>query len=197
MGRVALRICGVKPASVEERTDAVKRAVRELERIGASFTVADVAERSGVSRATIYRSSELRSLIGAKGDSERTVPLAQHEAVIARYETQRKKSRDLRCQLKEADDRWDEMRLRAKNAEASLESAKHEIQSLLNRINVLGTSRTSGRTLNAIAARLGSEKMRQARRQLARALHPDLFANSDAAAELATELLKLLNAASE
>ena len=187
----------MKPASVEERAEAVKRAVRELERIGASFTVADVAERSGVSRATIYRSSELRSLIGARGDSERTVPLAQHEAVIARYETQRRKSRDLRRQLKEADDRWDEMRLRAKHAETSLESAKHEIQSLLNRINLLGTPRTAGRTLNAIAARLGSEKMRQARRQLARALHPDLFANSDAAAELATELLKLLNAASD
>jgi hypothetical protein len=48
--------------------------------------------------------------------------------------------------------------------------------------------------LLALAARLPRPALVAARRTLARALHPDLFARDPAAALLATELLKQINA---
>ena len=48
-----------------------------------------------------------------------------------------------------------------------------------------------------LAAHLAPEERRRARRVLARALHPDLFAQDAATSALATELLKTLNALAE
>lgn len=187
-----LRARGAKPHDPELRRLRVKTAVRELERIGAAFSVADVAERSGVSRATIYRSQDLRDLIGAKGDGPRTVDAALHEKICARHDTQKARVRDLRRQLAELEASWDEMRERAKTAEQKLVEAERRIERLSAQ-----THGTVGGALDRVAARLGSDERRRARRILARALHPDLFAQDTATSTLATELLKTLNALAE
>ena len=187
-----MRARGAKPHDPEARRQQVKAAVRDLERIGAAFSVADVAERAGVSRATIYRSQDLRALIGAKGDGPRTVDAALHEKICARHDSQKAKVRDLRRQLAELDASWNEMRERAKTAEAKLAAAERRIEMLGQQMRG-GT----GGALDAVAARLGPEERRRARRILARALHPDLFAQDAAAYALATELLKTLNALAE
>ena len=166
-------------------------AVKELERIGAAFSVADVAERAGVSRATIYRTAELRDLIGAKGDCARPVAPELHERLSARHEVLKGKARDLRRRLAESEQSWEEMRERAVTAERRLQAAERQIALLAAQHS--GTAHGNG-SLAAVAARLGPEEMRQARRQIAAVLHPDLYAKDPAAAALATELLKSLNA---
>ena len=166
--------------------------MRDLERIGAAFSVADVAERAGVSRATIYRSQDLRALIGAKGDGPRTVDAALHEKICARHDTQKAKVRALRRELAELERSWDEMRERAKTAEMKLAAAERRIE--LQSAQMRGGT---GGALDAVAARMGPEERRRARRTLARALHPDLFAQDSATSTLATELLKTLNALAE
>lgn len=187
-----IRARGAKPHDPETCLHRVKTAVRELEKIGAAFSVADVAERAGVSRATIYRSQELRDLIGAKGDGPRLVAASLHEKICDRHEAQKAKVRRLRRELAELEASWDEMRERAKTAEQKLAAAERriELQSAQMRGGV-------GGALDAVAARLGPEERRRARRVLARALHPDLFAQDTATATLATELLKTLNALAE
>jgi len=187
-----VRARGAKPQDPEVRRVRVKTAVKELEKIGAAFSVADIAARAGVSRATIYRSQDLRDLIGAKGDGPRVVDAALHEKICVRHNTQKTKVRDLRRQLAELEASWDEMRERAKTAEAKLATAERRIdlQSMQMRGGV-------GGALDAVAARLGPDERRRARRVLARALHPDLFAQDAAAYTLATELLKTLNALAE
>lgn len=187
-----VRARGAKPQDPEARRLRVKTAVRELEKIGAAFSVADVAERAGVSRATIYRSQDLRDLIGAKGDGPRTVDAILHEKICARHDTQKAKVRDLRRQLAELEASWDEMRERAKTAETKLAAAERRIE--LQASQMRGGT---GGALETVAARLGPEERRRARRVLARALHPDLFAQDTAAYTLATELLKTLNALAE
>ncbi len=187
-----IRARGAKPHDPEARRQQVQTAVRDLERIGAAFSVADVAERAGVSRATIYRSQDLRELIGAKGDGPRTVDAALHEKICARHDSQKAKVRALRRELAELERSWDEMRERAKTAEMKLAAAERriELQSAQMRGGV-------GGALDSVAAHLGPEERRRARRTLARALHPDLFAQDTATAALATELLKTLNALAE
>ena len=187
-----IRARGAKPQDPETRRQRVQTAVRELEKIGAAFSVADVAERAGVSRATIYRSQDLRELIGAKGDGPRTVDAALHEKICVRHDTQKAKVRTLRRQLAELEASWDEMRERAKAAEMKLAAAERRIE--LQAAQMRGGT---GGALEAVAARLGPEERRRARRILARALHPDLFAQDTAASTLATELLKTLNALAE
>lgn len=187
-----VRARGAKPQDPVARRTRVKVAVRDLERIGAAFSVADIAERAGVSRATIYRSQDLRDLIGAKGDGPRVVDAVLHEKICARHDTQKAKVRDLRRHLSELEASWDEMRERAKAAEQKLAAAERriELQSAQMRGGV-------GGALDAVASRLSSEERRRARRVLARALHPDLFAQDTAEYTLATELLKTLNALAE
>ncbi len=187
-----VRARGAKPQDPDARRLRVKTALKELEKIGAAFSVADIAARAGVSRATIYRSQDLRELIGAKGDGPRTVDAALHEKICARHTAQKAKVRDLRRQLAELEASWDEMRERAKSAEAKLAAAEQK----LARQAAHGRS-TAGGALDAVAARLAPEERRRARRLLARALHPDLFAQDPAAFTLATELLKTLNAVAE
>lgn len=185
----ALRNRGAKPRDPEERVRRVGAAVSSLEKIGAAFTIAEVAERAGISRATIYRSPELRALIGAKGDGVRVVEAEIHAKVCARHEASKAKARALRQQLADTERSWTEIRERALAAERLLADAERRIkqmetqQSLSNAVSPLA----------GVAARLTPEELRQARRQLARALHPDLFTHDSAALLLATELLKSIN----
>ncbi len=187
-----IRARGAKPQDPEARRLRVKTAVRDLERIGAAFSVADVAARAGVSRATIYRSQDLRDLVGAKGDGPRTVDAALHEKICTRHESQKAKVRGLRRELAELEASWGEMRERAKSAEGKLAAAERRIEVLSSQ-----TRGGVGGALDTVAARLGPDDRRRARRVLARALHPDLFAQDTAAFMLATELLKTLNALAE
>lgn len=188
----AVRTRGVKPKDPAERNASVAAAVRALEKIGAAFTVADVAERAGVSRATIYRSPELRALIGAKGDGARTVGADVHAKICARHEASKAKARDLRRQLADSERSWDEMRERALTAERRLADAQRRIQTLEAQ-----TENGSATPMAAVATQLGPDAMRRVRRLLARALHPDLFAQDPAAALVATELLKTINSHAE
>lgn len=185
------RTCGVKPGCPDERASRVAAAVRTLEKIGAAFTVADVAERAGLSRSTIYRSAELRALVGSKGDGPRTVDADVHAKLANRHETAKAKARDLRRQLADSEQSWEEMRERALLAERRLLEAQRRIQVL----EAQGAAAAAGLTpLASVAARLGPDGVRRARRTLARALHPDLFGKDPAAAALATEILKSVNA---
>jgi len=187
-----IRTRGAKPQDPDERTVRVKAAVRDLERIGAAFTVAEVAERAGISRATLYRSPDLRALVGAKGDGPRTVEGAVHEKLCARHDAQKAKTRALRRELAEAEASWEEMRDRARTAEAKLAAAERRADALAAQARG-----GIGGSLGTVSIQLGSEEMRRARRVLARALHPDLFAQDSSTAALATELLKTLNALAE
>ena len=81
-----IRTRGVKPQDPDTRAARVKAALKDLQRIGAAFSVADVAERAGISRATLYRCADLRALVGAKGDGPRTVEAALHEKLTAKHE---------------------------------------------------------------------------------------------------------------
>jgi predicted DNA-binding transcriptional regulator YafY len=53
----------------------VVRALAELEEGRVPFTMADLAERAGISRATLYRDAGLRDLVGTKGDGPRARPV--------------------------------------------------------------------------------------------------------------------------
>ncbi len=186
------RARGPKPNDPDARAARVAAAVRTLEKIGAAFSVADVAERAGISRATLYRSPALRALVGAKGDGPRTVDAALHEKLSVRCAALKAKANTLRRRLAESEASWDEMRERARLAEQKLAAAERLTESLASQ-----SRGSAGGALGAVAARLGPEERRRARRILARALHPDLFAQDQATAALATELLKTLNALAE
>ena len=187
-----LRVRGPKPGDTDSRVMLVSAAVKALEKIGAAFSVADVAERAGISRATLYRSQVLRALVGAKGDGPRTIDAALHEKLEIRCATLKTKAGGLRRQLAELEASWDVMRERAKLAEQKLAAAERRVETLSSQMRG-GT----GGALGEVAARLGQEERRRARRILARALHPDLFAQDHATAVLATELLKTLNVLAE
>jgi len=187
-----LRARGPKPSDPEVRAERVAAAVRALEKIGAAFSVADVAERAGISRATLYRSPALRALVGAKGDGPRTVDAARHEKLEDRCDKLKAKAGALRRQLAESEAGWGEMRERARLAEQKLAAAERRAETLASQVRG-GT----GGALGIVAAHLGPDERRRARRILARALHPDLFAQDHATAALATELLKTLNALAE
>ena len=187
-----IRVRGPKPGDTDSRVILVSAAVKALVKIGAAFSVADVAERAGISRATLYRSQALRALVGAKGDGPRTVDAALHEKLEIRCATLKTKAGGLRRQLAELEASWDVMRERAKLAEQKLAAAERRVETLSSQMRG-GT----GGALGEVAARLGQEERRRARRILARALHPDLFAQDHATAVLATELLKTLNVLAE
>jgi len=189
---IELRTRGAKPHDPSERAARVTAAVRALEKIGAAFSVADVAERADVSRATIYRCADLRAIVGAKGDGPRLVDAAIHDKLTAKHAALKVKHRDLKRQITETETSWGEMRDRAKLAEQKLAVSERRAEALAAQARG-----GSGGSLGAVAAHLGTEEMRRARRLLARALHPDLFAQDAATAALATELLKTLNALAE
>ncbi len=184
------RTRGVKPQDTTTRAEAVAQAVRTLERIGAPFTVAEVAEKAGLSRATLYRNADLRALVGAKGDCVRPIDPEVHTKLADRHSTLKAKAREMRRQIADSEEAWDRMRERALRAEHQLQSAQEEIARLRELVQ---NSASQSHALSAIAQQIGPDAVRKARRQLARALHPDLFAKDPTVVALATELLKTLN----
>ena len=187
-----VRTRGVKPDDPDDRARRVREAVKELEKIGAVFSVADVAEHAGISRATIYRSQKLRDLVGARGDGPRAVDPDTHARVCARHQSLQSKARELRQRLSEAEKGWDEMRDRALNAEQRLKAAELRVQALSKRVAASSRSHSTV-PLAHLAAEIGADAMRRARRQLALVLHPDLFTRDPEVATIAGELLRAVN----
>lgn len=177
----------------------------------------DVADRAEVSRATLYRDAALRDLVGDRGDGPKVRPADARS--VAQLETERKsllsERRALRRELDETKKRVNELLERC----AALEREQRERPTA----EQVGTSEaerirtqayadgfaagtraamqrggarpgtTGGGGLSIAAARLPRASVLTARRALARALHPDLFAQDPATQLLATEILKQLN----
>jgi len=80
---------GRRPADATERQKKVREALKELEATGVPFSMQDIAERVGVSRATLYRDTGLRNLIGARGDGPdaRPVDYKAHATICPELET--------------------------------------------------------------------------------------------------------------
>ena len=208
---------GRRPVDARDRRAMVEAAIRELESVKLPFTMQDVADRAGVSRATLYRDAALRDLVGARGDGPVVRPADSRS--VAQLETDNKtlasERRALRRELNETKKRVDELleRCAALEREQRQASPKDEVgQSEAEKIRTqayadgfaAGTraamqrggtrpGSTGGGELAMVAARLPRPSVLAARRMLARALHPDLFAQDPAAQVLATEILKQLN----
>jgi len=213
---------GRRPADATERRRQVEWAISDLEGARVPFTMADVAERAGISRATLYRDAGLRDLVGARGDSPSKRPVDNREFERLRERaanlseerrTLRRTVRDLEARLRAANDRLDELESRAADDASNRRSSPRMDGAAAEQIHKeayaegfaagvrtasqRGTSQSRGSgagELRAVAARLPKNTLVAARRTLARQLHPDLFAKDPAAAMLATELLKQINA---
>ncbi|MFM7323071.1 MAG: hypothetical protein ACKO5K_16345 [Armatimonadota bacterium] len=209
---------GRRPEDAEVRRARVVAALAELERGGVPFSVGDVAERAGVSRATLYRDESLRALIGDRGDGPAHRPVDHRQ--LTKLERDREEAlegrrlarRELRAARREIDELKDRVERLARENESRQQSRLIDatIQADVDRIRndayaegfQAGTraaaQRGNGRPgasagLAVAAARLPKPVVASARRTLARALHPDLYADNPAAALLATEILKQLN----
>lgn len=218
----AARRRGRRPGDADERRARVERALVDLEACRVPFTMADVAERAGISRATLYRDAGLRDLVGPRGDGPRARPVdaKTHDDLRARADALAAERRELRRALRaaqkearNAEARLDELEAAAADAEraarasgrmgnAAQERAKTEAYAEGFRAGARAAQQPGGSgrgaqsetNLLAVASRLPRPALVSARRALARALHPDLFASDPAASLLATELLKQINA---
>ena len=177
-----------------------------------------VADRAGVSRATLYRDAALRDLVGARGDGPLVRPADARQ--VAQLESEKKtlasERRALRRELNETKKRVDELLERCAALEREQRPTENAAQTphagAAEKIRTQayadgfaagtraamqrggtrpGTPGASG--LSVAAARLPRPSVLAARRVLARALHPDLFAQDPATQLLATEILKQLN----
>ncbi|MDX1933159.1 MAG: hypothetical protein SFU56_11180 [Capsulimonadales bacterium] len=216
---------GRRPADAGIRRQAVEKAIADLTEGGVPFSMQDVAERAGISRATLYRDANLRDLVGAAGEGPALRPVTgrEYDQLKERAETLAREQRRLKLALRQAEDRaraaeqrvmeltdaHSERERAGRNAQepptnAELEQARKEAYADGFAAGVraagprggVGAGR-SGSELGAVAARLPKAALLNARRTLVRALHPDLFAQDPAAALLATELLKQLNAVTQ
>ena len=209
---------GRRPEDAVTRRVRVIQALAELESARIPFSMADLAERAGISRATLYRDAGLRDLIGTRGDSPAARPVDHraHNHLRNRAETLATDMRALRRALRETEKRLREAETRADGAETRAVEAERARRA--ERLTGAGAERVKTESyaegfaagaraarrggpnvhadpnLLAAAARLPRPALVAARRALARALHPDLFAKDPAASLLATELLKQLNA---
>jgi hypothetical protein len=212
---------GRRPGDAAERRAAVERALADLTDARVPFSMADLAERAGISRATLYRDAGLRDLIGETGDGPVHRPVnasdfSKLEATAARLTGERKelrrRVRTLEKSLVEAQDRIERMEAdrvtaaRARRADTALGDGAEErirteafsegftagARAYQQRGGGRGTSGTAD--LMSVAARLPRSAMLNARKVLARALHPDLYVSDPATALLATELFKQINA---
>jgi regulator of replication initiation timing len=218
--QVSLRRRGPKPRSIAELTEKVDASVRALRQTGIPFTIQDVADHSGISRASLYRIEGLRQRIGTHGDQPTSRPVSSRELNLLRREldsvreersTAVKENRRLQIELNRAVRRIDELMLdsteklqAAKSAEEKAESAVSDRDGIFAEGFQAGLRAASqkGRgmapaagseDLNVAAARLPRAAMLKARRTLALAIHPDLFHDNPAAQVLAGEIFKLLN----
>ncbi len=208
---------GRRPVDARERRMRVEAALLELESVRLPFTMQDLADRAGVSRATLYRDAALRDLVGARGDGPQVRPADSR--AVAHLETENKtlatERRALRRELNETKKRVDELlelcaALEREQRESSPKEKVNQSEAEQIRTQAYadgfaagtraamqrggtrsGGSNSSG--LSVAAARLPLASVLAARRTLARALHPDLFAQDLATQLLATEILKQLN----
>ena len=178
----------------------------------------DVAERVGVSRATLYRDASLREIIGAKGDGPpvRPIDFRVHEKLRTDAEKLKAESQEYKRKLKEAQAERkalqeriaalelenSDRRYAQRSAEAlndGVESARqdayaHGFQAGLNSASRGGRGGLAGNGLSVAASRFPKTTLAVARRTLAKAIHPDLFTDDPAAMLIANEILKQLNA---
>lgn len=217
---------GRRPGDAEERRRRVLSAIADLESVRIPFTMTDVAERAGISRATLYRDAGLRDLVGAQGDgpAKRPVDRRDYDLLQQKAEALAKERRDLRRALRGLEERVqaaellaDELKAEARAAnrdrrsserltgdaaetlrkEAFAEGFANGVRAAAQRGGggaVRGGASSSSGELLTVASRLPKASLQAARRTLARQLHPDLFTKDPAAAMLATELLKQINA---
>lgn len=193
--------------------------------------MSDVAERAGISRATLYRDAGLRDLVGAQGDgpAKRPVGRRDYDALQQKADALSKERRDLRRALRGLEERVQAAELLADELKAEARAASRDRRSserltgdaadtirkeafaegFANGVRIgaqrggvgsgggagggRGGASSSGELLT-VASRLPKASLQAARRTLARQLHPDLFTQDPAAAMLATELLKQINA---
>jgi regulator of replication initiation timing len=209
---------GRRPVDPRARRERVAKALQELESLNLPFTMQDVADRAEVSRATLYRDAALRDLVGSRGDGPKVRPADSRS--VAQLESERKsllsERRALRRELDETKRRVTELLERCADLEREQRerpaAAEKPSQSESERIRAqayadgfsAGTRAAMQRGgtrpgapgaggLSIAAARLPRASVLAARRTLARALHPDLFAQDPATQLLATEFLKQLN----
>ena len=215
---------GRKPADASLRREAVQKALCDLTDARVPFGMGDVAERAGISRATLYRDANLRDLVGKAGDGPESRPVnsRQFDKLQADNERLTTERRQLRRELREAQKRVREAEARTieldeesrfhertarKLSEGQNEAAQEKIRSeayatgfaagaraAQGRGGAQSTGAAASGEMRAVASRLPRPALMAARRTLAQKLHPDLFAQDPAAALLATEILKQLNA---
>lgn len=192
----------------------------------------DVAERAGISRATLYRDAALRDLVGNIGDGPTNRPVSFHDYEKQKAEREKlvAERRVLRRQLREHEEtkaglerEIEKLEAKieiyvsyfAKNATEDTDSLRKEAyaegfaQGVRTAMGQRGGTGANGAkrpgvgvgmmgnatSLASVAAKIPTPALQAARKNLARVLHPDLFAGEDVAtAALATELLKQLNA---
>jgi regulator of replication initiation timing len=137
--QVLIRRRGPKPQSISDLTAKVDASVRALRATGVPFTIQDVADHSGISRASLYRIEGLRERIGTHGDQHTTRPVNARELKALRKELESvrdersaavKENRRLQIELNRAVRRIDELMLdgteksqAAKSAEQKAETA--------------------------------------------------------------------------
>ena len=213
---------GRRPADANQRRAAVLKALSELESARVPFSMGDVAERAGISRATLYRDATLRDLVGAKGEGPEARPVdgKQFAELRIRVETLSREQQRLKALLRHSERRAEEATKRAALLEEENEKYAKATQGQpltneeVERVRkesyaegfTAGTQAAAQRggggrpgmaganTLAAVAVRLPRASLVNARRTLVKQLHPDLFSSDPAAALLATEILKQLNA---
>jgi hypothetical protein len=118
--QVSIRRRGPKPQSISDLTAKVDASVRALRATGVPFTIQDVADHSGISRASLYRIEGLRERIGVHGDQTTTRPVNARELKVLRKELESvraersaavKENRRLQIELNRAVRRIDELML--------------------------------------------------------------------------------------
>lgn len=109
------RYRGRRPADAAERRLRVLAAIADLESVRVPFTMSDVAERAGISRATLYRDAGLRDLVGAQGDgpAKRPVSRRDYDTLQAKADTLAQERRALRRAVRSLEARVQAAELRA------------------------------------------------------------------------------------
>ncbi|MBC8103693.1 MAG: TetR family transcriptional regulator, partial [Cytophagales bacterium] len=117
---------GRRPGDARDRHQQVEKAIAELESLSLPFTMRDVAQRAGISRATLYRDAGLRDLVGRRGDGPKTRPVdrrdfeaLQKKADLLAEErrTLRRAVRALEVRVQAAELRADELSAQHRDAE--------------------------------------------------------------------------------
>jgi hypothetical protein len=210
---------GRRPADAGERRERVIKALKDLTDARVPFSMGDLAERVGISRATLYRDATLRDLIGEAGDGPATRPVdyAQFQKLQNERQEWLVDRRKMRREVREREKREVELLNRIDflmrentamaneiavsvghveareklKAEAYTEGFNAGVRTAAQQNN--GRRGGGSSDLQAMASRIPRPVLLQARKTLIKTLHPDLFENDPAVKLLATELLKQIN----